>query len=437
MTQGKWTVNKIGRLVGLVLLIGGCLFVLLWDPPEVEVERPRIIRPAKLYEVQTVQEAVSRTYSGVVKAANEVDLAFRVAGPLVQMPIRRGQEVAEGDLIAQIDPRDFQTRLASVTSQLEQAQANLVAMQAGEREEVILRLENQLRAAKADLAFAEVEETRYKTLLDEGVESQSTYDRIRLRRDNALELKLAAEQELAQGRKGARQEDLDAQEALIRGLEAQQKDAANALADTSLKAPFGGRVARQLVENFQEVRAGQTVVSLQDVSHVEVVADVPESLVAVVKRELVESMAVTFPSIPDAGLPGRVQGDGDRGGRAHADLRRHGHDARPRRRQPPQGHARRVAYHAQGTRRQARRASSCRSPPCSPTRQGNPQVWIATPAAGQDGVFDVQLRSVTVDTMTGSQILVTEGLKGGDLVVTAGVHFLDEESQIRRLQVEQ
>jgi RND family efflux transporter MFP subunit len=435
MAQGRWTVNRIGRLAGLVLLVGGCLFVLLWDPPEVVVERPRIIRPAKLYEVQTVQDAVSRTYSGVVKAANEVDLAFRVSGPLVQMPIRRGQEVAEGDLIAQIDPRDFQTSLESVTSQLEQAQAQLSAMKAGAREEEILRLENQLRAAQAELDNAEVELTRYKTLLDEGVESQSEYDRVKLRRDQATEAKLAAEQRLAQGRKGARQEDLDAQEALIRGLEAQKRDAANALADTSLKAPFGGRIARQLVENFQEVRAGQTIVSLQDVSHVEVVADVPESLVAVVKRELVESMTVMFPSIPDQVFPVEFKEM-----ETEADARTQTYAVTVTMPSPDGVNLLKgMPAELQITLKALAGKEEGVLVPVTAVfadDKGNPQAWIARPTDGKEGVFDVERRAVTVDTMTGSQILVTEGLKGGDLVVTAGVHFLDDESQVRRLQVE-
>lgn len=435
MAQGKWTANKIARLVGLGLMVGGCLFVLFWNPPEKEVERPKIIRPAKLHEVQTVGEAVSRSYTGVVRASTLVDLAFRVAGPLVELPIDRGQEVEAGDVIAQIDPRDFQTKLAEVTSSLEKAQANLDAMKAGAREEVVLRLKNKIRAAKADLENAEIELTRYQKLLDEGVISQSEYDGIRLRRDTAMETKEAAEQELVQAEKGARQEDIDAQEALLRGLEAQKRDAENAVADTSMKAPFAGRIAKQFVENFQDVRAGQVIVSLQDVDQVEIVADIPESIVAVVKRHNIKSLEVTFPSLPDRSFPvelKEMETEADRRTQTYAltVTMPSPDDVNLLAGMPAELH---IAMEGLGDK-EAGVIVPVTAVFADEAR--NPYVWITTPVDGTEGVFDVKRVPVTVDTMSGTQILVTEGLKGGELIVTAGVHFLDAETQVRRLQVE-
>ena len=68
---------------------------------------------------------------------------------------------------------------------------------------------------------------------------------------------------------------------------------------------------------------------------------------------------------------------------------------------------------------------------------GKPHVWIARPTSGKEGIFDVERVAVSVDTMSGAQIFVTQGLKGGELVVTAGVHFIDAETQVRRLPVGQ
>jgi len=435
MAKAKSPANKIARIVGLALVVGACLFVLLWDPPEPKIEKPRIIRPAKLYEVETVAQSVSRSFSGVVKAAKEVDLAFRVSGPLVQLPINRGQEVAEGELIAQIDPRDFQVRLASVTSQLEQAEAQLSAMKTGARTEVIAQLENQLRAAKADYENAQVELKRYEQLLEDGVESQSAVDRRRLRRDTAKETMHAAEQQLAQGKKGARQEDIDAQEASIRGLQAQKRDAENALADTSLKAPFAGRIARQFVENFQEVRAGQAVVSLQDVSNVEIVADVPETLVALATREYIESIHVTFTSVGDRKFEvefKEMETEADQRTQTYAVTvtMPASDDVRLLKGMPAELHV--------GLKGMGGREEGFIVPVTAvfADESGNPHAWVARAASGKEGVFDVERKAVKVDKMSGAQILVLEGLEGGDLVVTAGVHFLDDETQVRRLAIE-
>ena len=436
MAKAKSPANKIARLVGLALVVGACLFVLLWTPKEPDLTKPQVIRPAKLFDVETVRQSVSRSFTGVVKAANEVDLSFRVSGPLVQLPINRGKEVAEGDLIAQIDPRDFQNRLESIASQLEQAEAQLSAMKAGARVEVIAQLENQYRAAKADFENAQVELERYEQLFKDGVESQSAVDRRRLRRDTAEETMKAAEQQLAQGKKGARQEDIDAQEAQIRGLKAQKRDAENALADTSLKAPFAGLIARQFVENFQEVRAGEAIVSLQDVSNVEVVADIPEALVALGNSDYIERVYVTFESVGDREFDVEFKEM-----EAEADQRTQTYavtvampapdDVRLLKGMPAEMH---IVLKAMGGLEEGVIVPVTA---VFADEAGNPHVWLAKPTADQEGVFDVELKSVKVDQMSGNQILVLEGVQGGDTVVTAGVHFLDEETQIRRLMTEE
>ncbi|MBW2173020.1 MAG: efflux RND transporter periplasmic adaptor subunit, partial [Deltaproteobacteria bacterium] len=61
---------------------------------------------------------------------------------------------------------------------------------------------------------------------------------------------------------------------------ARQKEVEAALSDTYLRAPFAGNIAKRYVENFEEVQAKEPIVSLQDVSRVEVLVDVPELLMA-------------------------------------------------------------------------------------------------------------------------------------------------------------
>lgn len=58
---------------------------------------------------------------------------------------------------------------------------------------------------------------------------------------------------------------------------ARQKAAEDALADTELRAPFAGLIAKRFVENFEKVEAKQPIVSLQDVSSIDILFDVPEN----------------------------------------------------------------------------------------------------------------------------------------------------------------
>lgn len=79
--------------------------------------------------------------------------------------------------------------------------------------------------------------------------------------------------------------------------------AEKALRDTRLLAPFSGVVARTFVENFQEVQAKETVLSLQNNSALELVVNVPENMI--VRRDHKMKIIVTgsFDAIPDKVFP--------------------------------------------------------------------------------------------------------------------------------------
>ena len=65
---------------------------------------------------------------------------------------------------------------------------------------------------------------------------------------------------------------------------ARQKEAEDTLSDTYLRAPFTGVIAKRYVENFEDVQAKAPIVSIQDISEVEVLVDVPENVMATLKQ---------------------------------------------------------------------------------------------------------------------------------------------------------
>jgi multidrug resistance efflux pump len=61
--------------------------------------------------------------------ANIVGIAPRVAGPIINIPVRDNQEVKAGDLLFEIDPADYKTALASVKASVANLEANLLQKQ--------------------------------------------------------------------------------------------------------------------------------------------------------------------------------------------------------------------------------------------------------------------------------------------------------------------
>ncbi len=99
--------------------------------------------------------------------ANVVGVAPRIAGPIVQIPVKDNQAVKKGDLLFQIDPRTFQAALDQAKGVLAQTQAKLIDLEANAKRAVDLLAKNVIsreqyddqvqafEAAKADVEAAQ------------------------------------------------------------------------------------------------------------------------------------------------------------------------------------------------------------------------------------------------------------------------------------------
>ena len=214
------------------LLLTGC------GKEEAPVES-KAPRPVKTMVLEGGGAASMRQYPGRVRAASRADLSFEVAGKLIELPVKEGQVVEEGDLIARLDDRDLSANLKSAQAQADNAAANFA------------------RGAK---------------LVKDGHISKTDFDTLTSQRDvTAAELTKANK----------------------------------AVEDTRLLAPFGGRVASRLVENFQDVQAKQAIVRLQDIEQLEIVVDIPENRAIRIRdegKEAVRAHAV-FEAAPDREFP--------------------------------------------------------------------------------------------------------------------------------------
>ena len=83
-----------------------------------EIPKKELVRPVWAMKVGDAASMVGRWFPGRAKATLEVDLSFRVTGPLITRPIDVGNEVKKDQMLARIDPRDFETNLRNVQGQL-------------------------------------------------------------------------------------------------------------------------------------------------------------------------------------------------------------------------------------------------------------------------------------------------------------------------------
>ncbi len=116
----------------------------------------RITRPVEVYTVETLG-SVSRNFAGVVTAENYTNLAFPIPGQLLRLNVDAGQRVTKGEVIAELDPRDYQLKVDVSRAELETAQQQLIRNE---------RLYAKQAVSKQDY---EIAQTRY-------VQAKAAYD---------------------------------------------------------------------------------------------------------------------------------------------------------------------------------------------------------------------------------------------------------------------
>lgn len=121
--------------------------------------KPEPIRQLRVIEVGAVADLRNGQLPGRARSADVVDLAFDVSGTLVERPVSIGSQVKEGDLIARLDPRDFQANVRAAEAAARNAVANfnrakelLESRFISEAEYDRLEAEVDITAARLDLA---------------------------------------------------------------------------------------------------------------------------------------------------------------------------------------------------------------------------------------------------------------------------------------------
>ena len=83
-------------------------------------------------------DKVEATVIDLENENGEVELSFRVSGQITDLPIRGATQLSEGDVVARLDPRDFETAIAQLESQRDQSMAQLAALRTGARAEEVM-----------------------------------------------------------------------------------------------------------------------------------------------------------------------------------------------------------------------------------------------------------------------------------------------------------
>ena len=409
--------------IGLLLAIVAC------EKKEEETSTREVVRPVKMMAVTSTREAFKRSFPGKVRASKRVELAFQVSGPLIELPIEEGQNVEKGALLARIDPRDFKVNLRNAEGKLANAKASLKAMRQA-RPEDIRKFQAALNKAKAALKLATAEYDRIMRIkaADSGAVSQGMIDKAVEKKERTEANLRKTEEDLRIAKRGARKEDIEAKEAEIKSLKASVDAAKLQLSYTYLQAPYSGILSKRYVDNFQEVRAKQDIVSLDDISYVEILVDVPEIVMARVKSGSTPSAVAEFASAPGKQYPLSIKEYSTRADPKTQTFQLVFQMPQPEDINVLPGMTATVSGSRQESEQEAERFLIPAIALVSDA-SGKAHIWIVDKES-----MIVELRPVKTGDLTGTDsIVILEGIENGELVAVSGVSRLREGMQVSDL----
>ncbi|MGC8121230.1 efflux RND transporter periplasmic adaptor subunit [Marinobacter sp. VGCF2001] len=135
-------------VVALGVFLAGCS----GDTPDVEPAKPASARPAAIMTINP-EGMGSMSFSGVVRAAERADLAFRVPGKLTTMTVEEGDKVQAGEVLAELEQEEFLRAVDSAKVEFDKAQADYQrGLQIFESTQAIAKADLEKLKAQRDLA---------------------------------------------------------------------------------------------------------------------------------------------------------------------------------------------------------------------------------------------------------------------------------------------
>lgn len=266
--------NKLRYLLLALPLAGGAY---LWSgsrTPDAAAQTALVTRPAVLVAPGRVEPV-----------RDPVKLAFEAQGRIAEILVDEGASVAQGQVLARLDDRLPRARVAAAEAQLAQARARHLHARRGPRREDVDAARADAEAAAASAAHRDAEQARSAQLGRAGAVADAIVDA-----DDAAARVAKAQASAAAARatalaKGTRPEQLDEAAAAVLLAQAEVDAAKVALDQTVLRAPHAGVILRRTAEvgAIVTMMQPQPIVTLADLSQLEVRAEIDEADVAAVR----------------------------------------------------------------------------------------------------------------------------------------------------------
>lgn len=351
------TAKNLSIITGVMMLLSLC------SCGKKEEVKAKPARPVKWIVLGKTDADFFINLPGEVQATRRSHLAFQVSGQIIELPIIVGQQVKKGQLLAQLDDKNYK---------------------------------NELNKSLAFERKAKVDYLRYKQLNQDRVVSDKEYEQ--KRRNYAVAI---SERKISEKNEN----------------------------DTSLKAPFDGIIASKSVKNYQNVKAEEKIIVLQDLKHLEIVVHVPVREMKPGDKDKLEMYAIVN-NFPKEKFKLKV-----REFSTEIDQDTMTYEVTLEMLIPEKNKNKVMPGMLASVFISRKKPKKLKGNFLIPVQavvadaKGNKFVWVINPDNMQ-----VSKRQITTDALVGNNIVVTSGLKEKEMIAISGANYLTPSQKVKKYQ---
>ncbi|MEC1772366.1 efflux RND transporter periplasmic adaptor subunit [Schinkia azotoformans] len=283
----------ISKKTNAISAIGLSLFLLVGCNAEPAVTK----EDSKVVAVEAVKKEKGVEYSrlsGTLTPKEETIISFEIGGNIKSLQFDEGQFVNSGDVLANLDRRDYELQLEKANAAIQSSNASLSAAQASLEEatngaRIQERTQAKLNVDRTEEAYknATADYERMKNLFETGAISAQALEGAKFNYINAEASYESAKLAYSLIEEGVRPEKekqikagVNQAQAGLLNAQVSKEQAQLALAKTSLKAPFSGVITAKLASIGELVGPGAPVYKLSQMDTLRVLLPVPDYQIA-------------------------------------------------------------------------------------------------------------------------------------------------------------
>jgi multidrug efflux system membrane fusion protein len=245
--------------ISIILVVIECLLLLSCSGGK--GERAAVALPVEVAAVLQKTVPVQLRVIGNVQAYSSVTVKSRVAGQIMHVYFKEGQDVRKGELLFTIDPRPFEATLKQTEANLEKDMAQVKQAEANFERDTV-----QEKNAQADAE-------RYKVLFERGVVAKQQYDKFRTDWEALVAIVRADQAAKANA------------EAAVAADRAAVENAKLQLSYCSIRSPMDGRTGSLMIQEGNVIKENEAnLVVINQITPIYATFSVPEQYLGDIKK---------------------------------------------------------------------------------------------------------------------------------------------------------